>query len=142
MCYVCRAILAAGLTVALAATLSARPDDEAKARPATPRARADALYRYAVGLLQQRDDRLVTATRTLEEAVRLDPEAIHPRVELIDLYVALGRPNDAGTHCRGSGLRPDPTPNWRGWPWQQCLGWCRQPTDSPTIVLHSHPAIE
>src|SRR4029077_7689501 len=44
---------------------------------------------------QQRDDRLVTATKSLEEAVRLDPEAIHPRVELIDLYVALGRPDDA-----------------------------------------------
>lgn len=95
MCHVCRVTLAAGLTVALVAPLSARPEDDAKTRPASPRVRADALYRYAVGLLQQRDDRLVTATKTLEEAVRLDPEAIHPRVELIDLYVALGRPDDA-----------------------------------------------
>src|SRR5262245_15894769 len=95
MCHVRRATFAAGLTVALAAPLAARADEDAKARPATPRARADALYRYAVGLLQQRDDRLVTATKTLEEAVRLDPEAIYPRVELIDLYVALGRPDDA-----------------------------------------------
>src|SRR5438105_3718133 len=95
MLAVCRAVVAAGLTVALAAPLAARPDEGAKTRPASPRARADALYRYALGLIQQRDDRLVTATRTLEEAVRLDPEAIHPRVELIDLYVALGRPEDA-----------------------------------------------
>jgi tetratricopeptide (TPR) repeat protein len=95
MCNVYRATLAACLTVALAPPLAARPEDDAKARPASPRARADALYRYAVGLLQQRDDRLVTAAKTLEEAVRLDPDAIHPRVELIDLYVALGRPDDA-----------------------------------------------
>jgi tetratricopeptide (TPR) repeat protein len=100
MCDVCRVTLAACLTVALAAPLAARPEDDAKVRPASPRTRAEELYKealkqYAVGLQLQREDRLVTATRTLEQAVRLDPEAIHPRVELIDLYVALGRPDDA-----------------------------------------------
>jgi hypothetical protein len=69
MCYVCRATLAACLTVAVAAPLAAGPQDDAKARPASPRARAEeltkeALKQYAVGLQQQREDRLVSATRS------------------------------------------------------------------------------
>src|SRR5690349_22516706 len=79
----------------------------APARPAPPPAPADAeadqarrltreaLTLYGVAVLQQRADRLVEAARTLEEAVRLDPEAVPPRLLLVPLYNALGRPDDA-----------------------------------------------
>src|SRR5438034_5742254 len=55
----------------------------------------DAMTAYGLGVLHQRADRLVEATRHLEEAVRLDTEAVPPRQLLIPLYTALGRPNDA-----------------------------------------------
>lgn len=55
----------------------------------------EALWLYGQALILQRDDRLVTATTRLEEAVRLDPDALPPRIMLVPLYSALGRINDA-----------------------------------------------
>jgi tetratricopeptide (TPR) repeat protein len=90
-------MLAALLAVALAA-----PEPPAPAPPppdpAAEQARRltrEALALYGTALFHQRADRLVEAARTLEEAVRLDPEAAPPRLLLVPLYTALGRPDDA-----------------------------------------------
>lgn len=78
---------------AIAALFVAQP-------PAADRARElerDALISYGFALVQQRDDRLVTAAAQLEEAIRLDPQALPPRVALVPLLSALGRTEEAMT---------------------------------------------
>lgn len=57
----------------------------------------DALISYGFALVQQRDDRLVTAAAQLEEAIRLDPPALPPRIALVPLLSALGRTEEAMT---------------------------------------------
>jgi tetratricopeptide (TPR) repeat protein len=76
----------------LALALAAPPDpagDEAR------RLTREALTLYGTALFHQRADRLVQAARALEEAVRLDPEAVPPRLALVPLYRATGRLDDA-----------------------------------------------
>src|SRR5437868_11902392 len=74
----------------------------------------DALTLYGVGILQQRQDRLAEAARCLEEAVRLDPEAVPPRQLLIPLYTALGRPTDAAAVAAAVvTLDPSRAETWR-----------------------------
>jgi tetratricopeptide (TPR) repeat protein len=63
-------------------------------------ARREALELYAIGLLQQHDDRLLEATRTFEEALHLDPEAAPLYKALIPLYVALFRSDEALAACQ------------------------------------------
>jgi tetratricopeptide (TPR) repeat protein len=63
-------------------------------------ARREARKLYGLGLLRQHEDRLVEATRTFEDALHLDPEAISIYRALIPLYVALGRTDDALTACQ------------------------------------------
>jgi tetratricopeptide (TPR) repeat protein len=100
------------LAVALAAALAlpARADDDrARARRLTWEGAA----LYGLATLQQREDRLVSACRTLEDAVRLDPEAIAPRAALIPLYAALGRPDDAAkTAAAVVAMDPAQGPTW------------------------------
>src|SRR5690242_6535200 len=87
--------------LALALAAPARPEPPPAPAPADTEAdqarrlTREALTLYGVAVLQQRADRLVEAARTLEEAVRLDPEAVPPRLLLVPLYNALGRPDDA-----------------------------------------------
>ncbi len=87
------------MTAALALLILAAAQDRPEVAPPDPDASRqlvrDALTAYGLGVLRQRQDRLVEAARTLEEAVRLDPEAVPPRQLLIPLYTALGRPSDA-----------------------------------------------
>jgi tetratricopeptide (TPR) repeat protein len=63
-------------------------------------ARREALKLYAIGLVQQHEDRLIEATHTFEEALHLEPEATPLYKVLIPLYVALGRSDDALAACR------------------------------------------
>src|SRR5439155_2408017 len=63
-------------------------------------ARREARKLYGLGLLRQHEDRLVEATRTFEEALQLDPEAISVHKALIPLYVALGRMDDVLAACQ------------------------------------------
>jgi tetratricopeptide (TPR) repeat protein len=60
----------------------------------------EALKLFGVAALQERRNQLVEAARTLEEAVRLDPEAAAPLRALVPLYLALERGEDALAGCR------------------------------------------
>ncbi|MBY0528139.1 MAG: tetratricopeptide repeat protein [Gemmataceae bacterium] len=62
--------------------------------------RREALKLYTLGLLRQRQDRLLDALTTFEEALQLDPEAVAIHRGLIALYLALGRTDDALKSCR------------------------------------------
>ena len=50
---------------------------------------------FAAGALQQKQGLFLSAKKSIEECVRLDPDAIPPRRLLATLYLALGRPDDA-----------------------------------------------
>jgi len=62
--------------------------------------RSESRKLYAMGLLRQRQDRLLDALRLLEEARQLDPEAPALYRALTPLYLALGRHEDAMAACR------------------------------------------
>lgn len=73
--------------------------------PLRPLTRADldrreAKKMYAMGLLRQRQDRLLDALRYLEDARQLDPDIAPLHKALIPLYLALGRHEDALVACR------------------------------------------
>lgn len=55
---------------------------------------------YALGMLRQRQDRLVDALHNLEEAGKLDSQSVAVSRALIVLYQALGRSEDALAACR------------------------------------------
>ncbi len=106
--------LAALLALALAAPARAEPP----APPPDPeqgrRLAREALAQYGLGVLQRRQDRLAAAARSLEQAVRLDPEAVPPRLALVPLYNALGRPNDAAAAAAAVLLLdPSQADTWR-----------------------------
>jgi tetratricopeptide (TPR) repeat protein len=61
--------------------------------------RQEALRLYGLGLLQEKKNRLIEATHTLEEAQRLDPESAAVVRALIPLYLALERVDDALAGC-------------------------------------------
>jgi tetratricopeptide (TPR) repeat protein len=73
---------------------------QAFAQPPAPRTdrekqQLEARKLYAVGAMQQKKGLFLSAMKTLEECVRLDPEAVPPRRLLAKLYVSVGRPDDA-----------------------------------------------
>lgn len=100
------AFLASLLTTSVAWTQDGFPQDRPKpADPARPLKQKDLNHReaerlYALGLLQERDSRLVEATRTFEQALKLDPESATLRRALAPLYIALDRSDDALRVCR------------------------------------------
>jgi tetratricopeptide (TPR) repeat protein len=67
----------------------------------------EALRLYGVGVLQEKKNRLIEATRTLEEAQQLDPESAMIVKALIPLYLSLERIDDALAGCRKA-LKLDP----------------------------------
>ncbi|MCS6851895.1 MAG: tetratricopeptide repeat protein [Gemmataceae bacterium] len=74
-------------------------------RPAHPLAppqqnRRQARQLYAQALLQQHDDRILEAIRSLEEARQLDPEAVPIHRALVPLYLAVGRTDDFLAACQ------------------------------------------
>ena len=104
--------------LALALAAPARSQPPAAAPPPDPdRARRlsrEALTLYGVAILHQRQDRLVEAVKTLEEVVRLEPEAVPPRLALVPLYSAVGRP-DAAARAAAAVVVIDPSQadTWR-----------------------------
>ena len=67
----------------------------------------EALKAFALGLLAEKDNRLIEAVQEYEEAVRLDPDAAAPLRALAPLYVALDRTDDALDACKKA-LELDP----------------------------------
>jgi tetratricopeptide (TPR) repeat protein len=106
------------MTAAFALLLLTAGRDQPEVVPPDPAASRqlvrDALTLYGVGIIRQRQDRLVEATRCLEDAVRLDPDAVPPRQFLIPLYTALGRPTDAAsTAAAVVVMDPSQAETWR-----------------------------
>ncbi len=62
--------------------------------------RLEAVKLYGLGAIQERQNRLIEAMHTYEEARRLDPESAAIPRTLIPLYVALDRLDDALAGCR------------------------------------------
>ena len=70
--------------------------------------RAEAVKLYALAVLRKRDNHLIEALNTFEEALRLDPEAVPVLRSLIPLYAALERTADVFKTCeRILELNPD-----------------------------------
>jgi tetratricopeptide (TPR) repeat protein len=60
----------------------------------------EAVTLFAVAAIQEKQNRLVEAARTLEAARRLDPESAAPVKALVPIYLALDRTQDALAGCR------------------------------------------
>src|SRR5262249_2814818 len=68
---------------------------------------------YALGLLQERDSRLLEAVATFEKALRLDPDSAVLRKALVPLYLALDRNDEALETCRRAlDLAPGDDETW------------------------------
>jgi len=74
---------------------------------AQERDRRAALHQYVLGLLCQREDRLLEALKAFEESARLDPTAAAPFKAQIALLAALDRGRDAVTAAQ-TALKLDP----------------------------------
>jgi tetratricopeptide (TPR) repeat protein len=80
-------------------------DPPARQAPLKPTTRQqldhlEALKLYGVGVVLEHKNRLLEATRTFEEALRLDPDSVAIHRALIPLYFALDRLDDALNCCR------------------------------------------
>lgn len=105
MPHVARTVLALGLlfTFALPPVAAQRhqpPEDIPAVLPTraeTPKVRdqREALHLYVLGLLCEREDRLLEALQAWERSAKLDPDVPAVHRGLIALYVALERPTDA-----------------------------------------------
>jgi len=60
----------------------------------------EAVKLYGLGAIAERQNRLIEATHTFEEALRLDPESAAIHRTLLALYFALDRIDDALASCR------------------------------------------
>jgi tetratricopeptide (TPR) repeat protein len=91
------ALLGNGLPDLQAQLVEDRPAPYVPAGPPTRQEmdRREGLRQYALGLLCERDDRLLEAIRAFEKAGRLDPEAVPACKALIPLYLATDRAADA-----------------------------------------------
>jgi tetratricopeptide (TPR) repeat protein len=69
--------------------------------------RREALKLYALGLMRERDDRLLDAVRVFEDARQLHPEGAFLHRALIPLYLALCRTDEALSTC-GKVVELDP----------------------------------
>lgn len=93
--------------------LAADPTPIAEPDPSRKSMR-EAFVLYGWGVVQQRHDRLLDATRLLEESLKLDPDAVPPRKLLISLYHALGRSDEAiKTAAAVVVIDPSQTDTWR-----------------------------
>ncbi|MBM4071173.1 MAG: tetratricopeptide repeat protein [Planctomycetes bacterium] len=74
-----------------------RPKEYVPARPPTQKEldRREALNAYVLGLLCEREDRLLEAIQAYEKAARLDPEAAPVFKAMVPFYMAMERINEA-----------------------------------------------
>src|SRR5437588_119511 len=75
-----------------------------------------ALTLYGLGMLRQKQDRLVEATHLLEDALTLDAESAAIPRALFPLYLALGRRSDALEACKNAlDLDPGDYATWNAY---------------------------
>ena len=80
-------------------------DDKPLTKDELNRRKADQLLRdarthFALGIIRQRNEKLIEAVTTLEKAARLDPDSLEVRRALIPLYATIGRDEEATTLAR------------------------------------------
>ncbi len=76
------------------------PPQVLKPQPPTKKDKqAESLKQYALGLICEKEDRLLEALQAYEKAAELDSEAVPVQNKLLAFYVALDRPKDALTTC-------------------------------------------
>jgi tetratricopeptide (TPR) repeat protein len=80
-------------------------DDKPLTKDELNRRKADQLLReararFGVGIMSQRQERLIEAVSTFEKAAKLDPESLEIRRALIPLYAIIGREEEARTLAR------------------------------------------
>lgn len=109
-------LLAAGLLPAQTAPDGDRPARHVPLKPPTTQElnHREALALYGLAVRHERRNWLLEATRTLEEARRLDPDAAPVHKALIPLYLALDRTEDALASCREA-LELDPDDHETGY---------------------------
>jgi tetratricopeptide (TPR) repeat protein len=101
--------LLAGPVVLAQVQIDDRPkpidDDKPLTKDELNRRKADQLLReartrFGVGIMSQRQERLIEAVGTFEKAAKLDPESLEIRRALIPLYAIIGREEEARTLAR------------------------------------------
>jgi tetratricopeptide (TPR) repeat protein len=115
-----------------------RPVRHVPIKPATRQEldHLEALKLYAQGVIQERQHRLIEATRTFEEALRLDPESAAIRRSLIPLYLALDRIDDALAGCRRV-LELDPGDYETGYRYARQLRILGKSKEAIAALLHT-----
>jgi tetratricopeptide (TPR) repeat protein len=90
-------VLTGGVPPLAAQSFEDRPTFFVPSEPPTRREvdQRKSLKLYALGVLCEREDRLVEAIRAFEEAARLDPESAAPQKALLSLYLGMDRTADA-----------------------------------------------
>jgi tetratricopeptide (TPR) repeat protein len=115
------ALLLALVPVLTISPLRAEPGGEEKPAPFKPLHKTtaeennhrEAQKLFALGLLRQRQDRLVEAQHLLEQASKLEPDTAPIYKALVPLYLALGRGEEAMLACRKTlDLDPDDHDTW------------------------------
>jgi tetratricopeptide (TPR) repeat protein len=92
-----------------------RPQPYRSKRPATQKEidQRASLHQYVLGLLCQREDRLLEALKAFEEAARLDAEAAGVFKAQVPLLLALDRTRDAVAACKkAQALAPEDYQTW------------------------------
>lgn len=107
-----RASLMAVMVVASATLAQRLPEDRPQLIEIKPKDKADedrrrvdqlmrdAMTNYGIGVLHQRNDRLIDALKSLEKAASIDPESKEVRKALVPLYVLFAREPEALAACR------------------------------------------
>jgi tetratricopeptide (TPR) repeat protein len=136
-----RSCLAPALLLALAPLHAQAPPESDRPTPHVPvravtRAeldRREALKLYGLAALHEHNSRLVEAVRTLEAALRLDPEAPAIHKALIPLYLGLDRTDDALASCRRA-LDLDPDDFETGYLYARQLRALDRPTEALAVL--------
>jgi tetratricopeptide (TPR) repeat protein len=144
MSAVARMHFSLGALLLIALPLEAQVVLEDRPRPFVPlrpeskaqKDRREALKLYALGLLCERDDRLLEALRTYEKAAALDPDAAPVLRAQIPLYLALDRATESlAATKKVLELDPDDYETW--YVYARQLRGLGQPNEAREALLHA-----
>jgi tetratricopeptide (TPR) repeat protein len=139
-CILHSALLMAGLSP-LSAQTPPEADPPVRHVPLKPATRQEldhlqALKLYGLGVVQERQHRLLEATHTFEEALRLEPESAAIHRTLIPLYLALDRLDEALAGCRRV-LELDPGDYETGYRYARQLRALDKPKEALAVLLRT-----